>query len=96
MILKASEEKMVEKLGAELVYLPNIAILQTIRRELNSVQRLPSRYQCILQSSTLVTLYIESNNENIRLLKIGIPGMFDDLNHDKVVVSSPRFSRWVA
>ena len=30
-------------------------------------------------------LYIESNNENIRLVKIGITGMSDDLTHDKVV-----------
>ncbi len=34
--------------------------------------------------------YIESNNENIGLVKIGITGMSDDLTLDKVVVLSPE------
>ena len=33
--------------------------------------------------------YIESNNDNIALVKIGIAGMSDDLTHDKVVVPRP-------
>ena len=34
---------------------------------------------------------MESNNENIILVKMGITGMSDDLTHDKVDVLSPEF-----
>ena len=34
--------------------------------------------------------YIDSNNENIGLVKMGITGMSDDMTHDKVVVLSPE------
>ncbi len=66
--------------------------------ELNSVQHnfnidclegINASYYLLPQS-----YYIESNNENIGLVKIGITGMSDDLTHDKVVVLSPEI-RWV-
>ena len=35
-------------------------------------------------------IIIESNNDNIGLVKMGITGISDDLTHDKVVILSPE------
>ena len=95
-MLKASEEKSLKNLEQNWYNLPNIVILQTIRQG-NSIAfniHFPSRYQYILLSSTLVIIifyYIECSSENIRLVKIGITGLSDDLTHDKVIASGPEF-----
>ncbi len=57
---------------------------------------LRSTYVCLAGTNASYYLlpesyYIESDNENIRLVKIGITGMSDDLTHDKVVFSNPEF-----
>ena len=50
--------------------------------------------ECINASYYLLpqSYYIESNDENMGLVKIGITGISDDLTHNKVVVLSPEIN----
>ena len=96
MILKASEENFVEKKTWRRTGIIFHTLLSANHQtgELNSVQH-KFNIDCLegINASYYLlpkSYYIESNNENIRLVKIGITWMSDDLTHDKVVVLSPK------